>query len=151
MQLTHYLGLLHVCEQRLAEAFQLVAAHHEIEPDIVSTCHLLAGWSMQHVKQLAPIVEKYGEQKEEEPDNLLSTLFHGPRKGGLGLMRDLHDVWLLSQEARFAWTIVLQSALALRDKDMEAICTTCGNETDRQIAWLRTRVKQAAPQALVTQ
>lgn len=149
MQLAHYLGLLHVNEQRVAEAFRKVADHHHAEPDIVSTCNLLAGWSTQHVQQLKSLTEKYGEEKDGEPDNLISTLFHGPRSGGLGLIRDIHDLWLLTQEAHFVWTVLLQSALALRDKELEKACTTCGRETNRQIAWLRTRVNQASPQALV--
>jgi len=149
MHVGNYLGMLHENEKRLAEAFDTVAKHHQTEPDIVAACHLLSSWSHLQVQDVKPLIERYGEQKSKEPDKLISTLFHGPRSGGLGLMRDLHDIWLLAQEARFILTSLIQAALALRDKKMEEICTRLSQQTNRQLSWLQTRVKQAAPQALV--
>ena len=45
----------------------------------------------------------------------------------------------------------LQSASlqALRDKELIGICEQNKHQTARQIAWLETRSKQAAPQTLV--
>ena len=45
--------------------------------------------------------------------------------------------------------ILLQAAQALRDKEFIAACTKLGGETDGQRSWLQTRIKQAAPQALL--
>ncbi len=42
-----------------------------------------------------------------------------------------------------------QAAQALRDEEMIAACQRGTEQTDRRIAWLRTRIDQAAPQALV--
>jgi hypothetical protein len=65
------------------------------------------------------------------------------------LLRDLHDLFLLTTEARLGWTILHQAAQSLRDKELIAACVNLGGETEGQLAWLRTRIKQAAPQALL--
>jgi hypothetical protein len=149
MHLGNYLGLLDNSEQQLAEALRTVATHHGDEPDILQTCRLLAGWSEQHRQQLEPLIARYKEKKDQEPDKLKSDLFAGPRKGSLALLRDLHDLWLLANEVKLSWTVLLQAAYALRDEELKSACIELGKQTDRQIAWLQTRIKQAAPQALV--
>ena len=47
------------------------------------------------------------------------------------------------------WTLVGQAAQGLRDDDLLKVVTTNEKETAMQLKWLRTRMKQAAPQALV--
>jgi anaerobic selenocysteine-containing dehydrogenase len=42
-----------------------------------------------------------------------------------------------------------QAAQALRDREMIAVCRHATEQTNRRIAWLRTRIDQAAPQAVV--
>lgn len=149
MHVGNYLGLLDHSERQLAEAFKSVARHHGDEPDILQTCQMLAGWSEQHRQQLKPLIERYSEKSEDEPDKLKQTLFGGPRKGGLALLRDLHDLWLLANEVKLCWTVLQQAAYALRDEELKNACTELSKQTDRQISWLQTRIKQAAPQALV--
>jgi len=63
-------------------------------------------------------------------------------------LHDLHDLYLLVTGAQLCWTVLLQAAHALRDKDLEVVAQQSGGETDGQLAWLETRIKQAAPQAL---
>lgn len=149
MQLTHYLGLLDQSEQELAQALRTVARHHRQEPDILQTCQLLAKWSEQHRERIAPLLARYREQKEPEPDKLKQSLFAGPREGSLALLRDLHDLWLLASEVKLCWTVLMQAAKALRDQELQSACEELGQETQRQLDWLQTRIKQAAPQILV--
>ena len=47
------------------------------------------------------------------------------------------------------WTLVGQAAEGLRDIDLIEVVTANESETAVQLKWLRTRMKQAAPQALV--
>lgn len=149
MHVAEYIGLLHSSEQKLAEALRKVAVHHRDEVDIEQTCKLLASWSEQHVVALAPVVARYHEQHPGEPEDLREALFHGPRTGPMAMIRDLHDLWLLASEVSLCWTVLDQSARALRDRELERLCTELKQQTDRQIAWLKTRIKQASPQALV--
>ena len=149
MHVGNYLGILHRSEQDLADAFKTIAAHHGEEPDVYNMCKLLASWSEEHVEDIKPLVERYCEQKSDEPDRLKQTLFEQPRSGSLALVRDLHDLWLLANEIHLCYIILLQAARALRDLEMEEICQQFDEQTERQILWLLTRIKQAAPQALV--
>jgi hypothetical protein len=38
----------------------------------------------------------------DEPDRLYSELLKGTRQGGLGLLRDLHDLYLMASECDIA-------------------------------------------------
>ena len=42
-----------------------------------------------------------------------------------------------------------QAAQALRDDELLAVVRECHLETELQVKWLTTRIKDAAPQALV--
>jgi hypothetical protein len=149
MHLAHYLGLLHKAQVDLAAAFRDVASAHSDEPDVEITCNKLAGWCDQHASMLDPFAQRYGEDAPDEPDRLYSELFRGPRSGGLGLLRDLHDLYLMACECDMAWTVVGQAAQGARDTDLLDVVQKCEGETATQLKWLMTRIKQAAPQALV--
>ena len=55
----------------------------------------------------------------------------------------------MAHECDIAWTLVGQAAQGLRDEELMEAVHACEGDTRRLIAWLRTRMKQAAPQALV--
>jgi hypothetical protein len=149
MHLRTYLGLLHDAEQSLADAFRQVGPAHRDEPDIEYLCQVLAGQADGHVASIARIIQRYGERRDDEPERLRAAEFSGTRKGGVGLLRDLHDLYALASFVEITWTVVLQAAQALRDKDLIAVVNSCDQDTTRQLTWLQTRIKQAAPQALI--
>jgi hypothetical protein len=149
VHLASYLGLLHLAELKLARAYLAVAQDHGHEPDVETLCRRFADQCTDHADALAPFAERYGEDKPEEPERLHSELFGGPRGGGLGLLRDLHDLYLMATESEVTWTLVGQAAQGARDADLFAVVRRCEGEVARQLKWLRTRLKQAAPQALV--
>jgi len=148
MHVANYIALVRRSEEHLSESFRAVAEHHGHEPDIFQMTRMMADWSDENSKSLKPLSDRYRETKDEEPDELHKALFHGPRSGSLGLLRDLHDLWLLAQEVTLAYELLTQAALALRDHEMESILTAASSQTNRQTDWLRTRIDHAAPQAL---
>jgi hypothetical protein len=93
MHLANYLGLLHQAELELAKAFVEVARAHGHEPDVHLLCLRFAEQGTRHADALAPFVDRYGEDSPAEPERLHSELFGGSRGGGLGLLRDLHDLY----------------------------------------------------------
>ncbi len=149
MHVAHYLGLLHSAQVALAQAFREVAEGHAEEPDVEHLCEKLARQCDGHAEQLQPYVDSYGEEAPEEPERLHSEIFQGTREGGLGLLRDLQDLYLMAAECDITWTMVGQAAQGLRDHELFAVVQRCEGETAIQLKWLRTRMKQAAPQALV--
>jgi hypothetical protein len=55
----------------------------------------------------------------------------------------------MATECDIAWTLVGQAAQGARDHALLAAVRRCEAETAIQLKWLRTRLKEAAPQALV--
>jgi hypothetical protein len=149
MHLAAYLGFLHQSQRQLAESFRQVAAAHRDEVDVLHTCRRLAQQCDEHADQLEPSVDRYRADAPPEPERLRSALFRGTRSGGLGLIRDLHDLYLMACECDMAWTLIGQAAQGVRDQELLAVVHGCEGETAIQIAWLRGRMKEAAPQALV--
>jgi hypothetical protein len=149
VHLATYLGLLHNAERTLADAFRQVGDGHGDEPDIALTCKVLAEMSDAHVDRLAPVVDRYGEHAETEPERLHVAELEGTRSGGVGLLRDLQDLYILASFVDLTWTVVAQAARGLRDGELLDVVASSETDTDRQMTWLRTRIKQSAPQALI--
>jgi len=144
-----YLGLLEGSEQALVRALEQVAETHKAEPDIHSECRLLASWSRQELEALRAIILRYGEARETEPDRLGKAVSPPLKKTGLGLVRDLHDCWLLASETHMSLVVLDQASKALRDEEMQGLVERVDHQNKRQRSWLLTRIKQAAPQALI--
>ena len=144
-----FLGMAFQGERHLAEAFKQVAQQHMAEPDIHATCRLMASWSREQAEGLKPFIAAYHKDRSKDPDGSVKNLFDGPRSGGLGLLRDLHDLWLAANEVHLDYEAVKQAAKALHDQPLAETCERHLNQTDRQLAWLRARIDQASPQTLV--
>ena len=65
------------------------------------------------------------------------------------MLRDLQDLYLMAAECDLAWTVVGQAAQGARDAELLEVVQACGGETAMQMKWARSRIKEAAPQALV--
>ena len=61
---------------------------------------------------------------------------------------DLHDLLTLATSVHACSMALLQAAREARDADLEKACRACDAETLRQISWLETKLRRAAPQAL---
>ena len=150
MKLAMYLGLLDEAEHTLAQSFRQVADGHSAEPDVFFLCRTLAGQCDQHREALNPVVRRYGKAPtDDEPERLHAEGLSETRSGPVGLLRDLQDLYLLASFVEITWTMVKQAAQACRDNDLLDVVDRCDAETSIQLKWLRTRMKQAAPQALV--
>ncbi|TDD27727.1 hypothetical protein E1218_09370 [Kribbella turkmenica] len=149
MHLSTYLGLLHSAENSLAEAFGQVGRHHADEPDVEHLCQTLGEKAAGHVESLGPFLARYGEHREDEPDRLRAAEFSGTRSGGVGLLRDLQDLYALASFVDVTWTVVGQAAQGVPDADLLKTVQNCQTDTRTQLSWLQTRIKQAAPQALI--
>lgn len=150
MNLNIYLGMLHQAETTLADSFRQVASGHGAEPDVHFLCHTLAQQCEEHSRLLLPAVQRYGEDlSDSEPERLHAEGLSTTRQGPVGLLRDLQDLYLLASLVDMTWTMVKQAGSALRDRELLDVVSRCDRETAVQLRWLQTRMKQAAPQALL--
>lgn len=143
-----YLGLLHGSESALAEALEKVSRSHRQEPDIHNECRLFAQWCRSELATIQGLIERYGERQEAEPRRLQRAAMPRGREGGFALVRDLHDCWLIANESHMSLIVLDQAAKALRDEEMCGLVERIDRQNQRQLGWLLTRIKQAAPQAL---
>jgi hypothetical protein len=149
MHIANYLGLAHRAEVNLARAFREVSTAHRDEPDVYLMCRTLATQCDIHAERLLPFAEHYGEQGSDEPDRLHRDLFEGTRSGGLALLRDLHDLYLMATEVNISWVVIRQAAQGLHDLALLAAVQECDSETELQLKWIMARMKQSAPQSLI--
>lgn len=149
MHLSNYLEYLRKAESNLAGGFRKIAEGHAAESDVYHTSLTLAKQCEAHVEMLTPFCERYGKEETGEPDRLYHELFTDCRSGGLGLLRDLQDLYLMTNACDISWTMIGQAAQGVRDRELLEVVNACEGETAIQIKWLRTRMKQAAPQALI--
>lgn len=148
--LSTYVGLADHSEKTLADSFRAVAEGHAREADIFHTCHLLAQWSDGHRDLLKPVIARYGEDDSvTEPERLHASGLAEVRDGQVGLLRDLQDLHVLGSLVQTTWTVVAQGAQGLRDRELLEVAASANAETSRQLSWLNTRMKAAAPQALI--
>jgi hypothetical protein len=147
--IAEYIGLANNGEKNLIEAFQRIKAHHAFEPDVVGMCDKFTMWSEHHLEVLEKLANQYGKQKNDEGDEISDALLSKSRMGSFGLLRDFHNLSTLVHDTQMSWIALLQAARALRDARMEAACTECGTELKKEMMWLQTRIKNAAPQVLV--
>lgn len=147
--LPNYLQVALAAEQQLADGFDRTAEHHGDEPDVAQTCLLFASECAALEQRLEPAVHRHAHGANPQPERLHQRLYSGPRGGGLGLLRDLHDLYLLATECVLAWTVTDQAALALRDRELHDLAAKALADHRRQADWIMARVKQEAPQALI--
>ena len=146
--LSRYLALLESAENQLSKAFLSVARRHNRESGVWQGATLLARWSAGHVARLKTLRKRYGHGMDSGARRIDRALFSGPRRGGIGVLRDLHDLSTLAHFVHTGWSASLQGARMLRDRELEMAIREMGEETDRQIAWLRTMIQEIAAQAL---
>ncbi len=149
MHLSTYLGLLHTSERTLAGSYRQVGEGHQQEADVFYACRTVAAQCDAHVEALAPVVERYGQAAETEPERLHAVGLSSVRSGGLGLLRDLHELYALCSFVDITWTLVGQAAKGLHDRELLQVVRDCESQTSLQLRWLTTRMKAAAPQALI--
>jgi hypothetical protein len=148
--LTTYIGLADHSEKTMADSFRAVAEGHAHVADVFHTCQMFAEWSEDNREALAPIIQRYGEADDvDEPERLHAAGLAETRKGEVGLLRDLQDLHVLATLVQTTWTVIAHGAQGLRDRDLLEVAQHAGDQTSRQLTWLNTRMKQAAPQALI--
>ncbi len=150
MRIPAYLELAHTSAGLLATSYRRTATDHQDEPDIASVCESLARQCDDHRAAVGPMVRRYGAAAEGDvPAEPPCGRAGAAVAGSVGLLRDLQDLWMLASFAHLTWTVVEQAAQGLRDHGLVTVVATCDRDTQVQLQWLTTRIKEAAPQALI--
>ena len=146
-------------EVDLAKQLQLIGQRHATEHDVYHLGQTLAQQCAAHIERLRPFVDLYGAHPADSDAASTSGVVEKLRRAAseavgrsdapaLQLLRDLRDTYLLAQRVELDWTILVQAAKAVRDGDLLGVATSCQEETEHTAAWLRTKIKEGAPQVL---
>ena len=114
-----------------------------------------------HLDLLAPHGTRYGVEvdtgRDRGPTDVVGTAVQkgaellGRRpEPGLLLLHDLRELHLRAAGASLDWVALGQGAQAARDTDLLDVVSTCHAETLRTLKWTTYRLKEAAPQVLMS-
>jgi hypothetical protein len=148
-------------EEELAGELVKIGERHAVEHDLYHLGHTLARQCEEHLQRLKPFAERYDAAPATngvaDSSSLLETLRHKSSEllgrsemTGMLLLRDLRNLYLVAQEAEIAWVILAQAAQAARDRELLLVVSECHEEAETRGKWLRTRIKESAPQVLAT-
>ena len=148
---------VHDAEAEVAKRLRVTGERHASESDIYHLGHTLARQCAEHLEALAPFAERYGAKSAPDDVDSSPGILEAVRRRTAGivgrseatellLMADLRDLYLTAQHAELAWVVLQQAAKARRDADLIDVVTHCHEQTEMCGKWLRTRIKEAAPQ-----
>ena len=147
MHLATYVHLLEQGSTTLADSYAVLAEGHADEPEVVAQAARFRAQCEEHSARLGPARERYGDHPA--PDRLHVAGVTEPRTGGLGLLRDLHEVYDYASHLDIAWTLVAKAAQGNRDPELQDVATSCGSQVADQLAWLTTQIGTASAQVLL--
>lgn len=147
MHMAHFLQLLHQAQRKLADAYRDVAAAHQGEVDVFHAAQRLAHQADGQTATIAAYLQRYQRESAEDPQP--SATFRGPRGPGVGLLRDLQELYLMVAECDICWLMIDAAAQGARDTELLADARRCHEQTRTQQAWLRTQLANSTVQALV--
>jgi hypothetical protein len=149
MHLATYVNLLEHGSTTLARSYRVVAEGHADEPEIAAQAGRVERQCRSQAERLGPVRRRYGDHPAPAPDRLHVPGIDEPRSGGLGALRDLHELVDIASHLHIAWTIVGQAAQGNRDSELREIATDSEGELAGQLAWLTTQVKTSSAQVLL--
>jgi len=166
-KLGQYIEKLHDALTDLAGEYRKVGERHATEQDVYHLCHTLAKQCEGQAEALAPHAERHAADvpEDEDPgvedDAPRESMLAGLRRAtaavvarssttGMLLLRDLRQLHLAIEEAAMLWLIVGQAAQAARDRELLVLVEHAREEITNQLLWISTRIKETAPQVLVS-
>lgn len=152
---------LHRSETSLARALLATADRHRAEHEVFHVARDIAGWSRDHVRQLAEAGRHHGLHLAPEPrtaplppvealSRRLSTALGRRPEPGLLLLADLRRLHLKAAGLSVDWELLAQVAQGTKQRPLLELAQRCHPETLRQLRWANAQIKSHAPQVLAS-
>jgi hypothetical protein len=144
----------------LVDDLTSTSERHAADHDIFHMGRLLSSLCSDLVGELKSFAEQHGSRLSRHVVRSAGrSVGRGTDPGGSAaldrfentgsqLLSDLRNVLLGAQQAAIDCTILYQGALALRDEALSRLSEKGAAETERVVQWLKSRIKEAAPQIL---
>ncbi len=149
---------LHRSERKLAHQLNVVAARHHSDQDVCHLAHDMAGWSQNHVTQLAQHGRHYGLRLSADPrtgaitgllQSRMSGLLRHRPEPALVLLADLRRIHRLAAGVSLDWELLAQGAQAAKNSELLSLTSRCHPETLRQMRWANAMLKELSPQVMM--
>jgi hypothetical protein len=159
MKLGLALRELHRSERALAVKLDALAARHHSDHAIHHVASDLAGWSRQHVDEIAATGRDYGLRLRWRPhvaalsaplQQRLSDMLGRRPEPAMLLLADLRRVYRIAAGVSVDWELLAQGAQAAKDQRLLELAQRCHPETLRQLRWANAMLKELAPQTLTS-
>ena len=151
---------LHRAETDLTEELLHLSDRHRADHELFHVGRGLAGWSQEHVAELAGAGKEFGLHLDGPPDDATGPLGALRRKGaevlgrhhdaGLMLLADLRRLYRKASGVSLDWEILAQSAQAAKNRDLLTLAQRCHPQTLRQTRWINAMLKESSAQVLVS-
>src|SRR5262245_3057381 len=142
MSVTALLAHLESLESRFANGLEAVAERQASEHDVHFQCLALALRARTRSERLTTRGLRFRPDDEWTSvvvDNCCNE----------GTLTELRLLFLQAEELVITWTMARQAAMATRDCDLVTTTEAFLRQVEQEAAWLRTKIKAAAPQALL--
>ena len=160
MKLETAVSDLHDAEIDLAQALDAAAERHSLDAAFAPHAATLAGHARERAAALAEQAARIGsdEPRERRPSLVAdalgalrravgAALGHDQHAGAI-LLHDLLHLHRLAGEGEVGWWLVRQGALVRRDEALYLLFESCHEGSWNTLRWLKTKIKQTAPQVL---
>jgi hypothetical protein len=151
---------LHRSENSLARDLMSMSDRHKADHEVFHLARDLAGWSEEHVAELARVGRDYGLDLDGQAKRESSLLAAAQQKvselvgrrpePGLLLLTDLRHLYRDTCGVSLDWEVLAQAAQAKQDRELLALAERCHPQTLRQSRWANAKIKETAAQALLS-
>jgi hypothetical protein len=151
---------LHRSENDLVHALLHVSERHKVDHEVFYLARDLAGWSTEHLRELAAIAKDYGEDLDPDPRDESglgvklrekgSELLGRDKDAGLLLLEDLREIYLKASGVSVDWEMLAQAAQGIQHTDLLEVTKRCRPETLRQAKWANAKLKESCTQILIS-
>ena len=159
MKLDLVLRELHRAETTLAKDLLKTSGRHHGEHEVHHVARDLAGWSAEHVRDVARAGRDHGLDLDEdvpgpgplEPLRAALSQLGGRRpEPGLLLLADLRRLHRRAAGVSLDWELLAQGAQAAKDTGLLELASRCRPQTLRQLKWTNAMLKVLSPQILTS-
>ena len=151
---------LHDSENQLHLDLERIGERHRADHEVFHVTRDIARWSARHVERLAEEGQRFGLDLDPRPASTNNLAAGVRRKASemtgrrhtpaMMLINDLRQIYADASALELDWVLLTQVAQAVRDEGLLTLAQECRAETERQVTWAKTKLKEGASQALVT-
>ena len=160
MKLDMAIEELHRSENHLVTVLLSMSDKHTADHEVFHVARDIAGWSQEHVRELARVGQDYGLDLDPEPEDETTLAARVKQKGAelvgrhheptLLLLADLRHIHRVSAGVSLDWEVLAQGAQGAKEQELLDLAERCHPETLRIARWANSYLKVSSPQVLAS-